>query len=164
MNEISAAITGMNGVLQLLGDAIAGRDEKKINAAISQLKDRLFDTQSANLELVQRLHAAQARIHALIEENAQLKAQIADRLLYRLHNLHKGEGFFFAYRYQPPGLNAQFGETPLHYLCQPCFDGGKKAVLFIDDRFARCPVCKTITPIVRLLAPQRQIISRGIRP
>lgn len=147
MIEISGAIGAISATVTTLKTALAARDEAKIDAAMSDLKDRLFDLQTANLELVEGLHTAQSEIHTLVEEVKELKAKLRERGLYTLHNLAKGTDHFWAYRYQgDDGTSDGTSATP-HYLCQPCFDSGRKIVLrhFVTELgpYYLCTGCKT---------------------
>ena len=142
MIEISGAISGLSATVQALKAAVAARDEGKINDAISDLKERLFDVQSANLQAVEQLHAAQTKIHALVAELDQLKAKAVERELYVPHNLAQGTASFFAYRYQGNERARDGSPVPLHYLCQPCFDNGRKSILLVGTGEAFCPSCK----------------------
>lgn len=148
MIEISGAISAVSATVSALKTAVAVRDEAKIEAAMSDLKDRLIDLQSANLELVQKLHTSQAEVHALIEERNQLKAKLRERGLYALFNLAKGTNELWAYRYKGNDGGADGGSTPIHYLCQACFDNDRKSVLrryvgqWSETRYS-CGVCKT---------------------
>lgn len=142
MIEISGAISGLSATVQTLKAAVAARDEGKINDAISHLKERLFDVQSANLQAVEELHAAHSKIHALVAELDQLKAKAVERDLYVPHNLAQGGAAFFAYRYQGDERARDGSPVPLHYLCQPCFDNGRKSILLVNTGEAFCPSCR----------------------
>lgn len=148
MIEISGAISGISAGLQAIKAAVAARDEAKIDAAISTLKDRLFDLQTANLEVVEQLHAAQTKLHTLVRENDQLKSKAADLGLYALQDLSNGRGIFYAYAYKATEAGGQGQSAPFHYLCQPCLDNTqRKGVLRTFYSAAgpvfTCPVCNT---------------------
>lgn len=147
MLDLVIALGAIPATLEAIKLAVAARDDAKVDAAISGLKDRLYDLQTANIEAVQQLHTAQARNHALVQELEQLKTKHSERALYVLHDLSDGQGRLYAYRYEPANLAVQGHTAPFHYLCQPCFDIDRKSVLVYgvgDDRRAHwsCSVCR----------------------
>lgn len=147
MIEISGAISAISATVATLKTAVAARDEAKVEAAISDLKDRLFDLQGANLELVEKLHVAKLELHAVVHERNQLQAKLVDRGNYALFNLMQRPGEFWVYRYQGNDSSADGGGTPVHYLCQTCFHDERKSVLNRTDTeigaLYSCLVCKT---------------------
>ncbi|MBS0427589.1 MAG: hypothetical protein JSR41_09920 [Proteobacteria bacterium] len=147
MIEISGALGALSATVGALKVALAARDEAKIDAAISDLKERLFDLQAANLHVVEELHASQTKLHALIGERDQLKSKLRERGLYALANLAKPPSEFWAYRYQGDEGAADGSTASVHYLCQACFDNDRKTVLRRDESqfgsYYACTVCKT---------------------
>lgn len=149
MIEVSGAISGITAIVQTLKTAVQARDEAKIDAAMSDLKDRLFDLQAANLQLLEQLHTSQTQVHTIVQERDQLKAQASERGKYVLDDVSKGRGTLYAYLYKGDDAVGNGAPLPLHYLCQPCFDSGRKSVLRIIYSGAgpiyQCTVCNTNT-------------------
>ena len=145
MVDLATAVSGIALSMQALKVAIAARDEAKINAAISDLKDRLFDVQSANLQALENLHKAQAQVHTLMEDNKKLSRQIDERGFYFLDNITKDRGSqLWAYCYKVGSNPSHSDSAPAHYLCQPCFDKDTKSVLYLRNGLATCNVCKVV--------------------
>ncbi len=135
--EFATTIAGAKAALDLLSGAIRARDDARIQAATLELRERLFamsDIAMAYIEKNASLVSANAALQLAHAELGRVHAELVDRMRererYVLHDVATGS---FVYASQPP---VQGEQTPAHYLCQPCYDQGTKAVL----RFARASV------------------------
>lgn len=126
MLEITTALSGVSGTLDLLKTAVAARDAAKIEAALQDMSSRLTEALMSGLASVETAKALQAKLVAAERKNAELEKQLADQAMYELHELRPGA---FAYR-SKPALDGR--EAPTHYLCQPCRDQGIKTLLRKD--------------------------------
>lgn len=139
MVEITAALTGARAAFELIKAAVAARDDAKLQAALADMGARLTDAILSALASAEKAAALQAALSAAEREKAEAHAKLLDRAQYTLHEIRPGA---FVYRSQPVDGGSH---PPQHYLCQPCYDGGVKAVLrHVDggDGFAHkleCP-------------------------
>lgn len=138
MLEITTALSGMKGTLDLLKTAVAARDAAKIETAMQDMASRLTDALMSGLASVGKAQALQAALLAAERKNAELEQKLADQAMYELHELRPGA---FVYR-SKPALNGP--EAPQHYLCQACRDQGIKTVLrreptLFDSSMWCCP-------------------------
>lgn len=146
MADLSMLITTLaqaKGFVELL---VAERDRQKAAAIHIQLTDQIT---KAQLSLLEAINAAGQQAEALAvarERVRQLEAQQRERERYQLVELAAGLGIF-GYGLRPAAELAERANEPAHFLCQPCFDTGRKAVLiqgeFAGSRTWRCPVCST---------------------
>jgi hypothetical protein len=116
------------------------RDYTKLAAMQADLLKQIVDAQGAMFEVQATLQAQLQEIGTLKAEIANLKKAAAERESYALYEICPGS---FVYRSQLPVTPT----TPMHYVCQPCFDKGVKGVLEVADlhmrgRTATCPVCE----------------------
>ncbi|MEN9316503.1 MAG: hypothetical protein RIS35_2896 [Pseudomonadota bacterium] len=123
MVELSMALTGARALLDTARAAIEARDNAKVQAALSDLQTKLHDATSAALASAERAMDLQTALVAAQRANADLEAKLADRTLYRLHELRPGA---FVYAAQRSGEGV---DPPQHYICQNCYDKGVKSVL-----------------------------------
>ncbi len=165
MFELSSAISGATATLKGLKLAVEARDEKKIDEAISDLKDRLFDAQTANVHVVEKLHESQAERHALVKELDELKASVIERSLYILDDLGQGGISFLAYRYDRESGLALGRKDAAHYLCQPCFDNNRKSALIHNGTGSwSCSCCGATAQVRDNPAVTSFARSRGHNP
>lgn len=123
MIEITAALTAARSLLQLASDALNARDDAKVRMALSELQSKLFDATSAALAMAEKASSLQSALSESEREKREVKATLEERGSYELHELEPGS---FAYASK---ASAERPGVPQHYLCQPCYDKGIKAVL-----------------------------------
>ena len=105
-------------------------------AAVTRMPDEIaFPTQPLN-----------CFVGVLAERNRVLEAQQSERARYELAKLGVG-GDFFAYRLRGVAELRERADEPPHFVCQPCFDAGKKAVLQVRGHIASCPLCRVSAQI-----------------
>jgi hypothetical protein len=99
-----------------------------------QLQSQLAEIQNAVIEQNGLIEVYRKRI-------SELESHERERLRYELCKLGT-IGDFMAYRMRPSAELTERVDEPPHFLCQPCFDAGKKVVLKGNgDNFWKCPVC-----------------------
>lgn len=128
--ELGLAISGAKAAYEALSLAVKAREQSKIDEATQALSDRLAAMSEIAFRFIERdLQLATANA-ALIAANAELhqakialENQLRERESYALHEARPG-AFVYA-----PKPELQRHERPPHYLCQPCYDKGFKAIL-----------------------------------
>lgn len=135
--EIAEAISTFGAIVELAKKAVSSKDGAKLEEALFDLKVKYL----ASIEKTLLLHGEIAALkgdnaaiqHKLLvskqllldtqAELDELKNNLAERKSYALYEIESG---VFCYRYQPMTGDEQ---APPHYLCQPCWDAGKKIIL-----------------------------------
>ncbi|HKT28781.1 hypothetical protein [Dyella sp.] len=135
--SISTAFTALSHAKQL-GEAMIGlRDFNKVASIISEMNGQLLKAQDNLFTHNAQFAELQGKYFEACEEIRKLNEALAERGRYALFQLSPG---VFVYR-----ASEASGE-PQHYLCQPCFDSGKKAVLQKNRKYGTitidCPMCK----------------------
>lgn len=145
---ISAAI-GAISVAKELGKAALGvRDFNEMAPVIAQLNDQLLKAQDALFRHNAELLALQQEQFETAKKLREMEETLAQRGRYSLVEVSRGQ---FAYRVNVAVETSEVGNPgraePLHYVCQPCFDKGIKAVLqrenFYGAIYLDCPICET---------------------
>ena len=148
MIEISDAISAFSAIIELAKTAMSARDSTKVEEALFELKVKYLSAMEGSLQLQGQIAALQGDKAALQSkllvnkqllldtqaELDQLKDSLAERKHYALYEIEAG---IFCYRYK---TGADDEQTPAHYLCQPCWDSGKKSILrMFTDMIYLCP-------------------------
>lgn len=169
IDTLIAAVSGANTALDMLKRGVAVHDQKIVEDAVADMTEKLRDVTSNALAAVQdALHNAQEarklenRIAELEKEVVALRAAAEERDLYHLVPLSPNS-FAYTLKAVPEGVAR-------HFLCQACYDGGKKVVLQrIGGRASlNCPACSAIVTSESLVAEvqaaeQRQIEAARTR-
>lgn len=128
--ETSALITSLATIKDLGSALFRERDQQKAAAIQIDLTDKVIQAQ---VQLSTMLAAAidkDQTIQALRDQVRALEQAQNERDRYALHRLGDGsEGDYFVYKLRAPADLKERAEEPEHYLCQTCFDAGKKSVL-----------------------------------
>ncbi|WP_146165806.1 hypothetical protein [Stenotrophomonas panacihumi] len=144
MTSIGTAFTAIDLIRKGLSAAIDVRDFNKAAAELAKLNDALLSAQSALLAQNSALFNLQREKFETAEELRKLKEALAQKDHYPLVDLGGG---VFAYRVDAPPHESGTGNPSAtqvaHYLCQPCWDGGKRSVLQRYGRGVKCPLCDT---------------------
>lgn len=124
-------------VAQKVRDKLGGMADARIKGEVfdmlGTLNENLFKMQVANFELMDALYQTETALRT-----AQAKYDEAQR--YELVTLPMGGVVLALKKNDPKG-------EPLHYLCQPCSDEGKKRILQPFGRSTdalECPTCKQV--------------------
>jgi len=143
MFEINAAIGAATTAINILKTAVEARDDAKIKAAVIDISIRLLDVSTSADNLAAENGTLQGNLHSAQAELRELREKVTERDRYTLSKLGS-LGEFYAYKLRAPAeLSDRTDEVP-HYVCQPCFDGGKKSVLRVGTYTAKCPVCNVV--------------------
>lgn len=139
--SLQAAATGIATAQQLLASALGVRDFNASAATLARANEQLLNVQQqlfAHMAVAMQL---QQDLFDSSKKLRQLEERQDERKRYALSAIFPG---VFAYRYQSVNLEKGQIADPVHFLCQPCFDKGIKAVLVRhNDICWTCPSCKT---------------------
>lgn len=123
MFDLASAISSASTMLGIAKGAIAARDDFKAQQAIGDAQGKLLEITTAALALSQTNIALTDEIRLLKDQAHQAQMEARDRQRYDIAEVCPGH---YAYKAQQVEGAAAI---PLHYLCQPCYDKGVKAIL-----------------------------------
>lgn len=132
--EIGAAVTAVKGALDLARTAKDVNDRAQLNAAMSDIMDKLTTAQSDLLELL-------TEHHRLVDENRRLKEKLSKEARFENYYLCKTPVGHYIYKLKEEYVGE--GE-PSHSVCVKCREDGKRSILQEDDYGYICPTCKTV--------------------
>ncbi|WP_234192674.1 hypothetical protein [Pseudacidovorax sp. NFM-22] len=162
MVDIGALASSLTGTLTIAKAIASERDAIKLAELRTQLGEKIIESQGKLLEAQSSIQDQLATISLLRKEIDQLRAERNERQRYDLAAV--GEfGNFFAYKLRPASELVDRATEPQHFLCQPCFDGGRKSVLLLNSH-SYCSICKQTVQIKRSppAPPNRSRVARGI--
>lgn len=143
--DIPLLISSLAGAREAVGMLINERDRQKAAAIQIDLSEKLLQAQALLAEVLGAVISKDAAIGALTERNRQLEAAQSEKARYELAELSVG-GHLFAYRLRAAAELSERANEPPHFVCQPCFEGGKKGVLIAGETWGSrtwiCPMCK----------------------
>jgi hypothetical protein len=139
---ISVAATAITTAKELGKAAMGLRDFNQFAVAMSQINEQLLKAQDSLFTHNSQLSELQGQYFEATEKLRKLEEAIRERGRYSLFEICSGN---FVYRVNVTPETSNMGNPstaePLHYLCQPCFDKGVKAVLG-KTRFMSGPDCQ----------------------
>jgi len=154
-------LASINSARQLGSALIAERDGIKAAAIQIDLSEKLIQAQSQISEVLAAIISKDAALSVLTERIRELEASQSERARYQLAKLGT-VGEFFAYQLRPAGELSERTDEPAHFLCQPCFDAGKKGVLRVTPTYAFCPLCKLNMQVGAIPSSPPRQVSRGL--
>lgn len=142
LSLIAGAGASLTAVLQLGGAMVNERDRQKLAAIHAELTEKLLAAQAQLSQVLGAVIEQQRHIPILEQRIRELEAERTEKQRYVLAKIGS-EREFFAYRLRGAAeLVERIDEHP-HFVCQPCFEAGKKVVLVGNgDGYWMCPVCK----------------------
>jgi len=142
MFEIGASITALSALKDVSVALINERDRQKAATIQIEFTSKLIEFQSHIQQLLGTVIEKQGLIAALEQRVRDLEAASAEQSRYVLAKLGT-EREFFAYRLRPSAELVERADEVEHFVCQPCFQNGKKIVLSGNgDGYWECPICK----------------------
>lgn len=140
------AITAVKEGLEILKGAVSARDDSLIRNAEIALQEKLSNVLLTSLSQVEATHSLELeaqqlrmQVQSLTEQVNALKAKQEERGRYQLAQVGQiGRVYAYELRSTPEAPESE----PHHYLCQPCFDQGKKGVLADQGPYLSCPLCQ----------------------
>lgn len=119
------------------------RDRQKFLAIQIDLSNKIIQAQAQVLEIQAAILDERTLADALKKRIAELESDQREKSRYQLAKMGV-VGNFFAYELRPASELSERENEPHHFLCQPCFDAGKKSVLFVSEHSATCNLCHTV--------------------
>lgn len=159
--DIPLLLSTINAARELGSALIQERDRLKAAAIQVDLSEKLIQAQTQISEVLAAITSKDASIAALLERVRELENRQNEHARYLLAKVGI-LGDFFAYGLRPAAELSERADEPAHFICQPCFDAGKKSVLRIAGATASCSLCNTHVQIGAVQSGIRTI-SRGIR-
>jgi hypothetical protein len=144
--DLSGAVSSAGTALEFLKTALKARDQAVIDKAVADMVDQLRNVNMAALEAsqealkgVKEARQTDQRIAELEREIRELKAEADERGNYHLAQVGNNS---FAYTFEDSPPDGQ----QRHYLCQACYDNGRKKVVLqrIPGRsILKFPTCES---------------------
>ena len=144
---ISAAVNSLRLAKDIGSSAIELRDFNQLAGEMAKMNGELLKAQDALFAHQTTLLEMHGKYADACNELRELKDALNERGRYALFEIGAGK---FAYRLKVGGAGEPSvvpgANEPMHYLCQPCFDDGRKMVLQLysdaaDGPGAMCPHC-----------------------
>lgn len=146
--QIGIVATSLS-VAKDIGKALIGiRDFNVVAERVAALNDQLLKAQEALLAHNTAMFQLQSENFEAREELRKLKEAVNERSCYALVDLGKGHlAYRLAIAAQSSAPDAAANVHAPHYVCQPCYDNGRKVVLQRNYYMGiagglDCPVCK----------------------
>lgn len=146
ISAITGALAAIKAARDISAAALAVRDWNLMAVEIARMNDQLLQAQQALFTHNAELLGIQQQLFETSDKLRKAEESLAQRASYLLVETGRGQ---FAYRVNlPPKLGgaSQPGRAQaLHYVCQSCFDDGRKVVLsyeFAGVHCLTCHVCK----------------------
>lgn len=144
---IAAAVNSLRLAKEIGAAAVELRDWNQVAAEFAKMNGELLKAQDALFAHNAALLELHGKYADACDELRKLKQALDERSRYALFEIGAGK---FAYRLKVgstgQALAVPGGNEPMHYLCQPCFDAGRKRVLqlypdAVGGPGAMCPRC-----------------------
>ena len=142
MFEIGASIGSLLTLKDMSVALINERDRQKATAIQVEFTSKLIEVQAHIQQLLGTVIEKQGLVATLEQRIRDLEAASAEKARYVLSKLGT-ELEFYAYRLRPSAELVERADEIEHFVCQPCFEAGKKLVLVGNgDGYWECPVCR----------------------
>lgn len=144
---ISAAVNSLRLAKDIGSAAVELRDFNQMAGEFAKMNGELLKAQDALFAHNASLLELHGKYADACDELRKMKDALNERGRYALFEIGAGK---FAYRLKVGGAGEAVAvpgaDEPMHYLCQPCFDAGRKMVLRLypnaaDGPGAECPQC-----------------------
>lgn len=146
---IPAAIESIRMAKDIGNSILSIRDGNMLSSEVVRMNDQLLKAQEALFSHNTQLLGLQQQLFETSEKLRKAEETIAERGRYTLIETGRGQ---WAYRVNiPPPVQSGASEPSLpqtpHYVCQSCFDNGRKVVLRLrkammgNEFYLACPVC-----------------------
>lgn len=161
--EISSLVSSLAHAKNLGSALLDERDRQKAAAIQIDLTNQIVQAQGQLSQVLGAIIEKDGAIQTLTQRVRELEAQQAEKARYRLAKVGT-LGNFFAYELRPAAELVERSDEPPHFVCQPCFDAGKKSVLHQRDTIIKCYVCDNAAIINPGSGSSRGVVSRGVSP
>lgn len=144
--DFSMFVSALAGAKETAGLLINERDRQKAAAIQVDLTEKITQAQLQLLEVISATTQQAEALRVARERIGELEADQREKHRYRLVEASPGSGVF-AYRLRPAAELGERTDEPVHFVCQPCFDAGRKAVLRLSPNggLLLCPVSERHT-------------------
>ena len=160
LSELSQLIPIGGAIKNITTALVQERDREKLAALKIDLTDKILDLQTKLLEVQSAVLLEREALRAAQDRVRQLEGDEREKARYELANLG-ASGDFHAYRLRVQSELLERQSEPPHFICQPCFDvGKKKSILLVNTGEAFCPSCQLRVALQG--GKGRQRISAGI--
>ena len=132
MVEIGAALTALRTAYDTAKAAKEVNDQASLNAAVSNIMERLTSAQFTLTEVLQEHHA-------LLDENRRLREAQAKEARFDQYEPERSERGAFVLRLKPSSTEP---DEILHAICPDCREGGVLSYLSEDEYGLSCFRCK----------------------
>lgn len=141
--ETSALLTSLATIKDLGSAFFRERDQQKQTAIQIEFSDKVIQAQAQLSQLLAAVIDKDQTIQNLRDQVRTLEQAQNERDRYALHRLGDGsEGDYFVYKLRAPADLKDRTDEPGHFLCQTCFDAGKKSVLVHNgEGYWFCHLC-----------------------
>lgn len=129
-------------LIEISGLLVNERDRHKLATIQLDFTEKVLQLQAKLSEVSSAIIDKDGRISHLSERVRVLESRQSEEARYQLAKLGT-VGDFFAYKLRPHAELVDRVDEPEHFICQPCFDAGKKSVLHVGKYTAHCTLCKT---------------------
>lgn len=145
---INTAFTALRAAKDISTAAIELRDWNQMVGEMTKINGELLKAQDALFTHNANLLELQHEMAQMVNDLRLAKEALAERGRYSLFEIGRGK---LVYRFNVVQSESEGAEAiakqPIHYLCQPCFDLGRKMVLRLypdaaDGPVACCPHCQ----------------------
>lgn len=148
--DVTTLTASFAGVTELVSLMVSERDRQKLATLQSDLTAKIISTQSELTKVLGTIIEQERKIHALEQRNRDLESAAAERGRYKLTKMGEKVEFYAYQLCESTDVIDGSGEVG-HFLCQPCFDAGKKAVLVGNgEGYFSCPICRQGAQITRV--------------
>lgn len=140
--DFSTGLASFSAMSDLFALLVNERDRQKATAIQVEFTNKLIEAQT-HLSQLQGTVIEQQRLIASLEQRVRdMSAREAEKERYVLSKVGSHREFF-AYRLRGAAELVERADEIDHFLCQPCFDSGKKVVLSGNgEGYWECPVCR----------------------
>lgn len=156
---IGAASTAISSAREFGKAALAVRDFNQMAAIVSQLNDQILKAQDALFAHNTQLLSLQQEVFEARKQLREMEEALSESRRYSLFEITPGS-FVYRVNASPEGAGTSDpgSAEPLHYICQPCFDGAEKRKVVLRLTPAgpykaipswSCPTCNTTIHIRR---------------
>lgn len=143
---ISGLVGSLKATYDLGNAAIGVRDANKLLETVVEMNGKLFDAQQRLFAISGEAMALQQQLVEAQQKNLELETALQERGRYTLFETAKGH-FALKSKVEASSAEGPVDAEPVHYVCQPCFHKGIKAVLQRNHYMGipgglDCPSCK----------------------
>ncbi len=158
--DINALISSLTSIGSIGKALIDERDRQKLATLQIDLSNKIIESQAQLLQLLGTVVEQQRLIPVLEQRIRELEADHTEKARYQLAKLGSRREFF-VYSLRTDAESLEGVSEVEHFLCQPCFDAGKKVLLTGNgEGYWFCPVCKHGAQVEPDSSPSFQSIGR----